>query len=298
MGITFSILISIIQYTLFCSVLFFGLYLVYQKLTSDEERKIYRTKIIKQYEEKKKTVKNKNDISKFQSELKKTGIKISAFRYQVYRWIFLVLTTLYYLFNSISNSVEFDRSVLAIPLLIFVFTEPKFKWSLVNTLVSMLVRKRKKQRLLELFTLFDILKADLNSLGDHQDVNIYSILKETIPLFEHINGTISKFLSVWRTSPSSAKSIFEKEIGGESAKVLGEVLYKMDKTSKTEALQIIESESSVFSYSFYENEMQGSIKRKNGFFILFSVNILLIIAWLIVLVFTMFDDRLNQSNFL
>jgi hypothetical protein len=278
-------------------MIFLGLYIIYKKITSEEERKIYRTKIIKQYEDKKKVVKDKNENSKFQQEMKKTGINLSAFRYQVYRWIFLIITILYYLFTAIINTTEFDRSVFAIPLLLLILTEPKFKWSLVNILVEILVKRKKKQRLLELFTLFDILKADLNSLGDHQEVNIYDVLREVIPMFENINGTISRFLSIWRTSPSDAKNIFEKEIGGESAKVLGEVLYKMDSTSKTEALQIIESEASVFSYSFFEGEMQGSVKKKNGFFILFSINIILILAWLLTHIFTMLNDNLNNTNF-
>ncbi|MBU8732496.1 hypothetical protein KM915_20830 [Cytobacillus oceanisediminis] len=275
-----------------------GTYYLYKSLTSAEERKVYRTKIIKQYEDKKKQIVEKNSESAFQKRLKETGINLSAVRFQIYRWTFLVITFLYYVFNIILYPEQYDRSILIIPLFFFVLTEPRLSFSLANIIVSELIKRKRKKRILELFTLFDILKADLNSLADEQEVNVYSILKESLPLFEQITGSVSRFLSLWKTSPDDAKNVFYQEIGGESAKVLGDVLYKLDQTSKKEALSIIESESSIFSYAYYEKEIQSGIKRKNGFFLLFSANILLIIAWLIFIVFTMFNDTINQNHFL
>ncbi|HZH60507.1 MAG TPA: hypothetical protein VEY70_13215 [Metabacillus sp.] len=265
-------------------------------LTSEHERKIYRTKLLKQIEEKKNNVVKKQQASALEKMLKATGIPhISAFRFQICRWLLILFSLFYYVGVPLVSAEEFDRSTLAFPLIIYVLSEPKFKFSPVYKFIEYLISRKRKKKIVELFTLFDILKAELNTLQDWQEVNIYNILKETVPMFEHINGTISRFLSKWKTSPDEAKMVFYDEIGVETARVLGEVLFKLDKASKKEALNIIEAESGVFSYTYYEKAIQSSIKQKNLFFVLFSVNILLIMAWLIIVIYTMFVNTINQS---
>jgi len=272
-------------------------YAVYHAMTSEEERKVYRTKLFKQIDERKNAIVEKNKDSPFDLKLKATGWPINAYKFQIYRWAFLVVTTIYYVLTPLMVSHTVNRSVLAMPLLFFVLTEPRIKFSVVSKLVDFLINVKRRKKVLELFTLFDILKADLSTLTSEQSVNIYTILKDSLSMFEHINGSVSRFLSVWKTDPNKAKTVFVSDIGGESAGVLGEILFKLDKTSKNEALNIIESEASVFSFAYYEREVQSGIKRKNLFFFLFSSNILLIIAWLFIIVFTMFMNSMNQNNF-
>lgn len=288
----------LIEFLIFATLIGLGAYYIYRELTTKEERQIYRAKLLKQINDKKNVVVKKNKESTFQYRLKATGHEsFSALRYQMLRWAFILVIVVYYVIIPLSESTQFDRSILTIPFLLIILTEPSFKFSLINKGIDFLIKRKQRQKQIELFTLFDMLKAELTSLKSNQDINIYSILKDSLPMFEHIGGTMSRFLSLWKASPGIAKDVFYQEIGGESSKVLGDILFKLDSTSKAEALKIIESESSVFSFSYYESELQGSIKRKNFFFLMFSINILIIIFWLILIVFTMFSETMSGSIF-
>lgn len=295
--ISIGLILSLFQYLLYFIFVTLGAFYLYKLLTTEEERKVYRTKILKQINERKNAIVKKNQVSPFQNRLRATGYtSLNATRYHIVRWSFLIFITFYYIVIPLTTSNHFDKSYLAIPLILILLSEPSFSYSLTNKAIDFLINRKKRLKQVELFTLFDMLKAELSTLNANQEVNIYNILKESLPMYEHIAGTISRFLSLWKSSPQNAKDVFFNEIGGESSKVLGDILYKLDNTTKLEALKIIESESSVFSFSYYESELQGSIKRKNMFFILFSGNILLIISWLIVIVFTMFSDTLKLTN--
>lgn len=296
--ISVSLILKIVEYGIYIGFLVLGTYYLYKSLTSNEERKFYRIKLIKEINERRNSIVAKSTESDFQKKLRVTGISfLSAVRYQIFRWSFIIVATGYYLILPIIKTDQFDRSLFSIPVLLILISEPKFKFSVVSKVLDSLIKRKKRQRTIELFTLFDMLKAELITLNKDQDVNIYNMLKDSITMFEYIPGTISRFLSLWKSSPETAKDVFYLEIGGESAKVLGDILFKLDNTSKDEALKILESESSIFSFSYYESELQGSIKQKNAFSLLFSVNILLIIAWLIIIVFTMFSDNLENNHF-
>ncbi|MBL5768428.1 hypothetical protein HV454_12475 [Bacillus sporothermodurans] len=279
--------------------LFFGAFSLYGLLTTKEERKIYRLKIHKQINDRKDKLIKKNRESRLQQKLKSTGIKsLTALRFQTIRTILILTITAYYILVPLINNHDFNIKILAIPSLLFIMTEPTVKFSLVSILIEMLNNRRKKKKIVEVFTLFDLLKADLYSLKSSQQVNIYSILRESNSMFQHINGTISRLLSLWKTSPEKAKEVLHEEIGGESTKILGEIIYKLDKTSKEEALSIIETESSVFSFSYYENELQNSGKQKTFLYGFFTLTSVLIIAWLVMYVFSMFNDSFANNNVL
>lgn len=249
--------------------------------------------------ERKNTIVTKNKESQFQRKLRATGIPfLSALRFQIFRIVVIVVITTYYVIIPFIQNGGINVAWLAIPILLSILTEPGLKFTPVAMGVENLVNRKKKLKVLELFTLFDILKADLSTLKESQEVNIYGLLRDAAPMFEHIGGTLSRFLSLWKTSPHLAKDVFQEEIGGESAKVLGDILYKLDQTSKEEALSIIESESTVFSFSFYEGELQSSGKQKMGFYMLFMSTNVLIIVWLIVLIFSVFNDTITNNNLL
>ncbi|MEQ2529098.1 hypothetical protein WMO40_20700 [Bacillaceae bacterium CLA-AA-H227] len=149
-----------------------------------------------------------------------------------------------------------------------------------------------------MFTLFDLLKADLYSLKSSQQVNVYNILRDSLPMFEYIQGSISRLLSLWKNSPEKAKNTLYEDIGGETSKILGEIIFKLDQTPKEEALRIIESEASVFSFTYYENEMQSTGKKKTIIFTFFTFTSVIIIAWLVFFVFNMFNDAITTNNIL
>lgn len=70
----------------------------------------------------------------------------------------------------------------------------------------------------------------------------------------------------------------------------------MDQTSKEQALETINAESSVFAFSYYEAQMQQSGKRKTLMFGIFTTTSLLIISWLVIYIFAMFNDILGKSH--
>lgn len=295
--IAISIMLGILEYTFYFVCCILGVYSLYKAINSKEERKIYRLKILKEINEKTTKVIKKNQESKLQQRLKSTGLPyINAFKFQVIRTIFIFVVTAYYIISSMIKNNYFDFKILAIPSILFILSEPTVKFSPVHIGIEALIKIRNKRKITEVFTLFDILKSDLHALKPSQQVNIYSILKEAMPMFEHINVTLSRLLSLWKTSPEKAKNVLYEDIGGESTKILGEIIYKLDKTSKEEALSIIEAEASIFSFSYYESEMQHSSKQKTILYGFFTLTSVLIIAWLIFFVFSMFNDTIANNN--
>lgn len=292
----FSIILTVFQYMIFFLFLVFSAYYVYQRLTSKEERKFYRVKLQRELKERSNNLVEKNLNTPLQNKIEIAGIKyLNAFRYQLFRMILSIFLSIYYV---VLPYIEGKPVKLSIILIVFfvILTEPRFKYSLVNLVLNFYIGKKHKAKIIELFTLFDILKAELYTLKEGQEVNVYSTLKDISPMFKHIQGTLSKFLSMWKRSPKHAKEIFQSEIGGESARTLGDILYKLDNVSRNEALKVIEAESSVFSVQYYQRELQRSDKSSTFYFGFFLLTNVLIVVWLIVYVFVMFNDRLNGTN--
>lgn len=275
----------------------FGAIYLYRLITSQEERKIYKLKLIKQVNEKKKKVVEANHESKLQKKLNLTGLKLSALKFQAIRIISILVISAYYIIVPLFKDHSFSINVLTIPAALFILTEPTFfKYSLVNFGLEALIKRKQRKKIIEVFTLFDVLKADLYSLKSSQEVNIYNILRDSTPMFEYINGTLSRLLSVWKTSPEKAKNVLFEDIGEESTKILGDIIYKLDHNTKEEALKIIEAEASVFSFSYYESELQRSGKTKTLLYGFFTLTSVLIIAWLVIFVLGMFNDTIANNN--
>lgn len=277
------------------ALVFYASLHIYKSLNTIEERKFFRTKLLREINIRKRELIQKSKESELQERLKLTGISyLTALKVQVARIILITIVTLYYVVLPLALS-NFTVLKLFIPLLLFGLTEPYFKWSLINVVINYFINMKRKQKTTEVFALFDILKSDLSSLGQNQEVNIYSIIKDSIPMFEHISGSLSRVLSLWKHSPEKAKDVLYEEIGGESTKILGEIIYKLDQTSRKEALEIIQSESEVFSTSYYEEELQNNSKKKSLLFSIYSVANLLILGWLIILCFQMVNNGMGSN---
>ncbi|MGP4074058.1 hypothetical protein ACTWQB_16250, partial [Piscibacillus sp. B03] len=145
------------------------------------------------------------------------------------------------------------------------------------------IKKRKQE--IEIFTLYDILKADLHALQPGQEINLYGLLRDRVSTFQHIQNPLSRFLSLWMTEPEKAKYVMGEAIGTNGAKTLGEVLVRLDSASKEEAISILENESEVYHESFYKKELENQLRKKTYVLIFFGVTIFIQILWLI-LIFT------------
>jgi len=279
--------------------MFFGIgaYQTYALCTSFEERKLQRTKIAQSIQQKKKKFILVNNKSKFQQKLSTAEIKyIKASHYQITRIVVLLFLVIYYIAIPYITLGEFSVMSLLLVWGIYLATEPIFKYSIISMIINYLIALKYQKKMTEVFTLFDVLKADLYSLNPSQEVNIYGIIRDSLPMFEHIDGTIARFLSLWKSDPEKAKDVFHEDIGGEGTKALGDIIFKMDQTSKEQALETINAESSVFAFSYYEAQMQQSGKSKTLMFGIFTTTSLLIISWLVLYIFAMFSDILGKSH--
>ncbi|WP_019156869.1 hypothetical protein [Robertmurraya massiliosenegalensis] len=259
------------------------------------ERRIYRLRALKGVKEKKEKFVKESQESLLQKRLKATGISyFNAVRFYVLRWCLILVVIVAYVVAPLLSD-DFSLYNIFYPLGLYFLTEPKLKYSLVSIILNSLVANRQKKRVIEVFTLFDLLKADLYTLKSSQQVNVYSILRESLPMFEHIQGSISRILSLWKVSPEKAKNVLYEEIGGETAKILGDILIKLDKSTKDEALKIIEAESNVFSFTYYENELRYTGKQKTVIFTFFTFTSVVIIGWLVFFVFNMFSGYMSNG---
>ncbi|MGM1370611.1 hypothetical protein [Bacillus cereus] len=292
-----DLLVSLFVYLLVLIFFGTGAYQTYALCTSLEERKLQRTKIAQSIQQKKKKFILANNKSKFQQKLSTAEIKyIKASHYQITRIVVLLFLAIYYLAIPYVTLGEFSVMSLLLVWGIYLATEPIFKYSIISMIINYLIALKYQKKMTEVFTLFDVLKADLYSLNPSQEVNIYGIIRDSLPMFEHIDGTIARFLSLWKSDPEKAKDVFHEDIGGEGTKALGDIIFKMDQTSKDQALETINAESSVFAFSYYEAQMQQSGKSKTVMFGFFTTTSLLIISWLVLYIFAMFSDILGKSH--
>lgn|GEM_PF-1441212 len=294
--ISFSVMLNIMQYTIFASFISSSAYYMHRFLTTKDERSFYRLKIQKEIMEKRNKLAEKELSTSFQRKIERANLKfINAFRLQIFRMFLVLYLSFTYVITPYIHNEQMNIALLLI-ILIVIFTEPRFKYSLINVFLDIIINRKKKAKIIELFTLFDMLKTELNTLSDAQEVNVYSTIKNVLPMFDHIQGTLSRFLSLWKRSPKQAKEVFHTEIGGENAKALADILYKLDSVTKNEALQVIEAESNVFSVRYYQKELQQSTKSTTAQFSFFLFTNIFIVMWLIVFVYVMFNDRLGGTN--
>lgn len=294
-------LILVIQYTFFAFFLISSVTLFYRTISTEEERRIHRLKILNTLNKGKMIAAETLDNESFKTRLEEAGLDfLTPFRYEVYRITILLGLGIYYIGLPALSGNGINMASLLLLLYLIVCTEHRIKirWlSLINIILDFLKNSRIRKKEVELFTLYDLLKAELNQLNDEKEINVYSLLKEITPNFTYIRNALKRFLSLWMIDPNNAKYVFYEDIGTPSAKTIGEVLIKIDSSSKHEAIDILQNESSVFNQIFYKNESEKQIKRKNYLSGYFTVNILVSIVWLLVIISYVVLDQIDGSMF-
>ena len=294
-------LILVIQYTFFAFFLISSVTLFYRTISTEEERRIHRLQILNTLNKGKMIAAETLDNESFKTRLEEAGLDfLTPFRYEVYRITILLGLGIYYIGLPALSGNGINMASLLLLLYLIVCTEHRIKirWlSLINIILDFLKNSRIRKKEVELFTLYDLLKAELNQLNDEKEINVYSLLKEITPNFTYIRNALKRFLSLWMIDPNNAKYVFYEDIGTPSAKTIGEVLIKIDSSSKHEAIDILQNESSVFNQIFYKNESEKQIKRKNYLSGYFTVNILVSIVWLLVIISYVVLDQIDGSMF-
>ncbi|MEC2469641.1 hypothetical protein P9X10_33650, partial [Bacillus cereus] len=165
-----DLLVSLFVYLLVLIFFGIGAYQTYALCTSIEERKLQRTKIAQSIQQKKKKFILVNNKSKFQQKLSTAEIKyIKASHYQITRMVVLLFLAIYYLAIPYVTLGEFSVMSLLVVWSIYLATEPIFKYSIISMIINYLITLKYQKKITEVFTLFDVLKADLYSLNPSQE---------------------------------------------------------------------------------------------------------------------------------
>lgn len=297
MEIGYDLLISSLLGVGVLWAILYAVYLIYLELTPYDMRQIDRMRLSDFIEKKFGRWTKKTKDSSLQQKLSQSGItKINAMQVQVTRYLFLLVILTYYLVDYYNKFGILNYTIVIAVILVWFITEPSYKHSVTNYVLNILVKRRQRKVTEEVFMLFDLIRSDLHNLDIMQDVNIYNIIKEIVPMCTYIRGTLSRMLSLWKTSPEKAKNVLYEEIGDDSTRILGDIIYRMDNVSKEEATDIITSEASTFSFSYYEKELQQEEKRKNILFGFFMLTCLVIMGWLLIFITAVFNFSISNNN--
>ncbi|MFD1609806.1 hypothetical protein [Oceanobacillus luteolus] len=284
------VLLEILKYMVFGIFLFAGTIVLYRTITPKELRETHRLRFKEKLFYSAKSTEKKLQNKSFDEKLKEAGLSyLNSFRYEIIRLIIVLLFIVNYLILPAVRGEGLTAVSLSILLLIWLLTEHRFQIpvSLINPALNLLISNKQKKRSIELFTLYDVLKSDLQALHDNQSVNVYNLMKDSLPMYRHIDGTVSRFLSTFLTNPKAAEKVFYEDIKTLGAKTLGEIIIKIDNLSRDEALEIIQTESNSYAQHFFKEEFREGQKRKNRLQTLFSINVLFNAAWLIIFITSM-----------
>ena len=174
----------------------------------------------------------------------------------------------------------------------YIATELTFKFSVAYQLLQMRKRGIYRKKELELFTLFALLKTDLLASSNEQ-INVYHLIQENLPYFEQINSLLVRFLSIWKRSPQMAGSVFHKELEGETAQFLGDVLGKLHKLNRADALALLEEQGEVFTFKRSELAVQRADVQRKVYFIFFMISALVGIFWFMWFCYSMIAESIN-----
>ncbi|WP_368502674.1 hypothetical protein AB3N04_00840 (plasmid) [Alkalihalophilus sp. As8PL] len=270
---------------------------MYYSLTSINQREKYRLRFRKKLLEQKESFEKKTEAHKSDELLALAGypLGVNGTRFQIIRASVVVVSFILFTIYPLLTNPALDAQLIY-PVMIYLGMSTELSFSPTRWMLSAIANDKKDKRLTEMFVFYDVLKSELESLGPGQEVNVYNLIKDSSSLFNHIDLALIRFISLWKTDTHMAKKSFSSLIGGEYAETLGEILYRLDRTSKAEALRIIESEAEVFSFSHNERQLQQGSKKKNIYFLFFGITNAFIIVWFILFVLSLALDSMNSSN--
>lgn len=296
--VTTHFVMKLIEYTIYLLLVIVSSYQMYEGHTTKQERKSHRTRIAREIEERREKMVEKSARTTFASKLEAAGnpLLLTAFKFQIIRYTAFALIVIYYVIIPLIAHGHLALTAFGLAALLFVVTSPGLNISLTNVALNKVIEFHNRRKHIELFTLFDMLKAELKSLNDNQHVNVYHLLNDSMPYFDYINNGIMKFLRYWKTNPDQARKAFAEEIGGDHAEQLASILFKLDETSRNYAVEIIDGASKVFSTDYFESMNRRTEGKSITFNVLFfGVNILTLI-WLVVMVVSMFSSTFKNTN--
>jgi hypothetical protein len=260
---------------------------IYAALWTTEERIYLRNRVIRTWKTQAEKTKEKSKESEVTKWFREAGLPwFTNIRWLAIRIILLIIGVLYFaIFSSITNLMLFI-------IIIQYLTEPLFKYSGIRLFLKWRTQYIQEKKETELFTLFALLKTDLLS-SPHEQVNAYYLLSESLPYFQYINGTLIKFLKMWRQSPEKAAKVFEEDLGGETAEFLSDVLSRLHNMNRMDAISLLSEQSQVLGYKRSEFAMRKAEVQRNVYYAFFIVSSFVGIFWFMWFIYSMTTTQMN-----
>lgn len=279
--------LTAIQYGVFLIFVVLAMMQTYAAMYSKEERRFMRNRV-------KRNLRKQNEVTKKRAAESEVTLMfgeahlpwMNTLRFALLRVIGLMGGLVYLSFTtSWTNTVLFMVFWL-------VLTEPLFKFSLIRLYLARRIKKITEKKEGELFSLFAMLKTDL--IGNTRDeINVYHLLKDTLPYVYYIKPMVNQFLRQWKESPQTAGQNFESAMGGETAQFLGDFLGGLHRMDRDNALQVLEEQNEVFGHRRSEMLLQKAEVQRNSFYTFFFLSAFAVIGWFMWFMFQMTSQSMN-----
>ena len=283
-----SILLTVIQYTVFALLILLSLSFLYKGLFDEYSRRLMKRRFVSHLESQKERAKTLSKQSEVTDKFKRAQVPyLNNMRYALLR-----LGIILFLLIGFGIGGTLMSTVLMVAIAILA-TEPLLKYSLINLYLNHRLRKIKQDKEGELFTLFALFKTDIMADVKSQ-INVYNLVNSNLTYFDRIRPTLIQFLQVWAKSPDEAGKLFTKELSGESAEFLGDFMGKLDSMNKADALHLLQEQGDIFSHKRSEQVLQRAEIQRNGYYILFFLSAFSVIGWFL---WFMYDMTMKSMNF-
>lgn len=281
-------ILDAIKYLVFLIFVALAMRQAYAALYSKEERRFMRNRMKRSLRKQSEITKKKSAESEVTRMFEEAHIPwMNTYRLTILRIVLLLGGLLYLSYTtSTTNMVLF---------LVFwlVASEPLFKFSLIRLFLSRRIKKITEKKESELYSLFAMLKTDL--LGNtREEINVYHLLKDTLPYVNYIKPVLSQFMRNWRESPAEAGKQFEAALGGETSQFLGDFLGNLHTMDRDNALHVLEEQNEVFGYRRSEMLLQKAEVQRNSFYTFFFIASFSVIGWFLWFMFELTNKAMQM----
>ncbi|WP_211656206.1 hypothetical protein [Planococcus alpniumensis] len=280
--------LTAIQYSVFILFVVLAMMRTYAALYSKEERRFMRHRMKRHLRKQNEITKKRTSESEITQLFKEAHLPwLTNYRFAVVRVVGLLSGMLYLSLTTTSTNTILFLVGWA------VLTEPVFKFSLIRLYLARRIKKITEMKEGELFSLFAMLKTDL--IGNtREEINVYHLLKDTLPYVHYIKPMLNQFMRQWRESPQLAGQNFEAALGGETAQFLGDFLGGLHRMDRDNALQVLEEQNEVFGHRRSEMLLQKAEVQRNSFYTFFFLSAFAVIGWFMWFMFQMTNQAMNM----
>lgn len=279
--------LTAIQYVVFIIFLLLAMMQAYAALYSKEERRFIRNRVKRNLRKQSSVTKKHTEESEVTKMFHDAGLHwMNNYRFAIFRLITLLFGALYFTLTSTS------LYTLVFVVTWAILTEPLFKFSLIRFFIYRRIKRIRENKEGELYSLFAMLKTDLLA-NNREEINVYHLLKDTMPYMNYIQPILGRFIRKWRESPELAGRDFEKELGGETAMFLGDFLGNLHSMSRSDALHVLDEQNEVFGHRRSEMLLQKAELQRNSFYIFFFVSTFVVIGWFMWFMYEMTSKSMN-----